>query len=351
MFAGGTPPDAMQVNNDAVPDFAGRGLLYPLDPLVARDRRDISDYHQFALRIYRYGGKQFCLPEILNMTLSFANKSAFDERGLKLPSADWKDSGWTVETALELGRALTRRGEGGTQPRYGAFTADSISRWFPFLWAFGGKVMDDDFEPKKLTFDAPEAVQTLEYLQNLIWRDRVVPAPDEIKGQTVPDLFRRGQIGIHFDLVSFINELYGVRDLEWRILPVPRGPAGRFNRMAGNGYGVGSQTRQINEAWEFVKHLTGPEAPDYAPDQIRSIPATKRKIANPRFLDFLPADGRKTVLDTLEYLRVQPLHAKWLQIDLQAIRPELAPVFLNTRSPRDGVKQVTEKAAAILAAN
>jgi hypothetical protein len=56
-------------------------------------------------------------------------------------------------------------------------------------------------------------------------------------------------------------------------------------------------------------------------------------------------------LDTLEYLRVQPLHAKWLQIDLQAIRPELAPVFLNTRSPRDGVKQVTEKAAAILAAN
>src|SRR4029079_18753593 len=38
MFAGGTPPDTMQVNNDAVPEFAGRGILRPLDPLVARDR-------------------------------------------------------------------------------------------------------------------------------------------------------------------------------------------------------------------------------------------------------------------------------------------------------------------------
>jgi multiple sugar transport system substrate-binding protein len=348
MFAGGTPPDAMQVNNDAVPDFAGRGLLRSLEPLVARDKRDMSDYHQFALRIYKYGGKQFCLPEILNMTLAFVNKSALDERGLKVPSTDWKDKTWTLEAALDLGKALTKRGDPGSPIRWGAYTAESISRWFPFLWAFGGKVMDDDFEPKKLTFDSTESVQTLEYLQNLIWRDRVVPTPDEIKGQTVPDLFRRGQIGIQYDLVSFINELYGVRDLEWRILPVPRGPAGRFNRMAGNGYGVGSQTKNVNEAWEFVKHLTGPEAPDYSPDQIRSIPATKKKIANPKFLDFLPADGRKTILDTLEYLRVQPLHQKWLQIDLQAIRPELAPVFLNQRSPRDGVKQVIAKAAAIL---
>ena len=350
MFAGGTPPDTMQVNNDAVPEFAGRSILRPLDPLVARDRRDITEYHQFALRIYRFAGKQFCLPENLNMTMSFVNKTALDERGLQLPPSDYKDRGWTVESVLEIGRALTRRAETGAPARYGAYTSDAISRWFPFLWAHGGRVFDDDFEPKTLSFDSPQTVQTLEYLQGLIWRDRVVPAAEEIKGQNVVDLFKRGQIGVHFDLVSFVNELYAVRDLEWRILPVPRGPAGRFNRMAGGGYGVGSQTKQVNEAWEFVKHITGPEAPDYAPDQIRSIPSTKRKIANPRFLDFLPADGRKTVLDTLEYLRVQPLHARWLRIDLQAIRPELAPVFLNARSPRDGVKQVTERATAILAA-
>ncbi|MGH2353241.1 MAG: hypothetical protein ACRDI2_11595 [Chloroflexota bacterium] len=48
---------------------------------------------------------------------------------------------------------------------------------------------------------------------------------------------------------------------------------------------------------------------------------------------------------------VQPLHPKWHAIDTQALRPELRPVFQNTRSPQEGVKLVTEKAKAILASS
>ena len=60
---------------------------------------------------------------------------------------------------------------------------------------------------------------------------------------------------------------------------LPRGPAGRFNRMAGAGLGVGTQTKYADESWEFVKHITGPEAPDYAPDEIAEIALRLRQDA------------------------------------------------------------------------
>ncbi len=63
----------------------------------------------------------------------------------------------------------------------------------------------------------------------------------------------------------------------------------------------------------------------------------------------LPGKGKQVILDTLEYARLQPLHERWKKIDDTVIRPELKPVFLNERSPREGVKIVTDKAQAILA--
>ena len=50
-----------------------------------------------------------------------------------------------------------------------------------------------------------------------------------------------------------MNTVYqSIREFEWQIVPLPRGPAGRFNRMAGAGLGVGTQTKYVDESWEFV---------------------------------------------------------------------------------------------------
>ncbi|MER3486670.1 MAG: hypothetical protein C4345_12580, partial [Chloroflexota bacterium] len=84
----------------------------------------------------------------------------------------------------------------------------------------------------------------------------------ETTGQNSPsNLFRRGQLGVYLEVMSFNTVLQAVREFEWQIFPVPRGPAGRFNRMAGAGIGISTQTKYVNESWEFIKFLTGPEAP------------------------------------------------------------------------------------------
>jgi multiple sugar transport system substrate-binding protein len=348
MFAAGVSPDMMAANNDVVPDYAGRGMFVVLDGLMKRDNRAVQEYHPFPVRIYQYEGKQYLLPDSLNMTVIFVNKSLFEERGITLPATDFRSPEWTFDDVVQVGRSLTRRDS--DRPVWGFYVSDWIGRWFPFLWGFGANVMDDMWAPKRWTFDSQQSVDTLQYLQDLVWKHRVMGSLTETTGQNSPsNLFQRGQLGVYLEVMSFNTVLQPVREFEWQIVPVPRGPAGRFNRMAGAGIGVSTQTKYINESWEFIKFLTGPEAPT-RPGAVPYLAPHKGKMNSPEFLNALPGKSKQVIIDTLEYARIQPLHPKWKRIDDEAIRPELRPVFLNERSPREGVAIVTAKAKAILEA-
>jgi multiple sugar transport system substrate-binding protein len=347
MFAGNSAPDMMAANNDAVPDFVKPGMFVVLDPLMRRDNRDIKEYHPFAIRIYQWQGKQYLLPDSLNMTVMFVNKTLFNERGLKLPAEDFRSTAWTFDDLVQQAKLLTRKQ--GDRPVWGYFQSDWIGRWFPFLWGFGGQPMDDMWAPKKWTFDTQQSMDTLQYLQDLVWKHGVMPNLTESVGQNSwSNLFLRGQLAMGLEVMSQNTLFQNVRDFEWQIVPVPRGTAGRFNRMAGAGLGISTQSRHQDESWEFVKFLTGPEAPTHS-GAVSYLSPHKAKMNSPQFMDALPGKGKQVILDTLEYARLQPLHEKWRQIDSEAIRPELRPVFMNERAPRQGVKIVSEKALGILA--
>ena len=348
MFAGNAAPDMMAANNDVVPDYAGRGMFVVLDPLMRRDNRDVREYHPFPIRIYQWQGKQYLLPDSLNMTVLFVNVTLFNERALKLPPTDFRSREWTFDDVVDLGKRLTRRE--GDRVVWGFYHSDWIGRWFPFLWGFGANAMDDMWAPKKWTFDSQQSIDTLQYLQDLVWKHRIMGNLTETVGQnSASNLFQRGQLAMNLEVMSQNTVFQRISEFEWQIFPLPRGPAGRFNRMAGAGLGIGTQTKYQNESWEFVKFLTGPEAPTRA-GAVSYLSPHKGKMHSPEFLNLLPGRGKQVIVDTLEYARIQPLHEKWKRIDDEVLRPELRPVFMNERAPREGVKLVTDKARAILEA-
>ncbi|HET7768501.1 MAG TPA: sugar ABC transporter substrate-binding protein [Chloroflexota bacterium] len=348
MFAGNAAPDMMAANNDVVPDFVKPRMFLELDALMRRDNRDIKEYHPFPIRIYQWQGKQYLLPDSLNMTVMFVNKTLFDAQGQKLPPVDFKSTQWTFDDMLEAGKRLTRKQ--GDRPVWGFYTSDWIGRWFPFLWGLGGQPMDDMWAPKKWTFDSQPSVDAVQYLQDLIWKHGIQGNMIETTGQnSFANLFQRGQLAMGLEVMSQNTLFQKITEFEWQIYPVPRGPSGRFNRMAGAGLGVSTQTKYPNESWEFVKFLTGPDAPTRS-GAVSYLAPHRGKMSDPQFMNLLPGKGKQVILDTLEYARLQPLHEKWRQIDNEAIRPELKPVFLNERAPRQGVKIVSEKALGILAA-
>jgi len=111
-IVGGTPPDVLPVGLYAK-DWVGRGVVRPLDDLIARDRDGpygihLEDFYEASLEAVTFEGQIYALPDwAISFTLYY-NKDILvqaglvDESGEARPPATWEE--W-----FEQNRALTRR--------------------------------------------------------------------------------------------------------------------------------------------------------------------------------------------------------------------------------------------------
>jgi multiple sugar transport system substrate-binding protein len=81
-FSAGDPPDVAVMHQHRLPDFAGRGLLMPLDQALADAGVDFSDYTQPAQDAATYDGEVFGVPFDLHASLWHVNTDIFAEAGL-----------------------------------------------------------------------------------------------------------------------------------------------------------------------------------------------------------------------------------------------------------------------------
>ena len=81
-FAAGDPPDVAVMHQHRLPDFAGRGLLMPLDQALADAGVDFSDYTQPAQDAATSEGEVFGVPFDLHASLWHVNVDLLEEAGL-----------------------------------------------------------------------------------------------------------------------------------------------------------------------------------------------------------------------------------------------------------------------------
>jgi multiple sugar transport system substrate-binding protein len=81
-FSAGDPPDVAVMHQHRLPDFAGRGLLMPLDQALADAGVDFSDYTQPAQDAATYEGQIFGVPFDIHASLWHVNADLFAEAGL-----------------------------------------------------------------------------------------------------------------------------------------------------------------------------------------------------------------------------------------------------------------------------
>jgi multiple sugar transport system substrate-binding protein len=347
MTAAGTPPDVLWVNNDQVAQFASQDLVQALESFINRDKRDLGAYYPFGLRVYQFQGKQVCIPESLNPMGIFINRTLFEQAGVPLPTRSFRDSAWTADDLLEAAKKLTRSTQAGKQ--FGFMVDNWIGRWFPFLWGNGGDAFDDANNPKRFTFVSPQTEQTLQWLVDLKTRHQVSPQPAELQGTSMATLFAEGRLAMRLDGIWVMPELDQVEGLKWDVVPVTRGPAGRFTRMAGAGLGLHPGSKNKETAWAFVKFLSGPEAPPLTRDITVKIPPVKAAAESARFMDWLPAETKKLWLEAHEYSKIQAHHLKWQDVmEGDGARKFYTEALNGERPVKDALEQVKTHAQAHL---
>lgn len=149
--------DLAMADDPWMPEFCEAGLFANLTELgYAAD----SDFVKASLDIgkYPYGeGDIYALPFAGNVQLLFYNKQVLDDAGFSVPES-WED-------VLAVAKAVNGKdGKVGYVIR-GQQGNPIVSDYLPILWAYGGDVLDDNWN---ITIDSKEAKDALKLYMDLL---------------------------------------------------------------------------------------------------------------------------------------------------------------------------------------
>lgn len=147
----------------------------------------------------------------------FYNNDIIEEVGAEDPYELYKEDNWTWETAEEIFAEVTRDTEGDGE------TDQWALRFFrPFSWARanGAQVTRTNEDGEVVfSFDQPEAIETLEQLQQ--WVDDGYVAQDAEYG--FHDSWPMGEVAFYVHYVGASQDFMDMED-EFTMIPLPKGP-------------------------------------------------------------------------------------------------------------------------------
>lgn len=296
-IAGGAAPDVFAMDGPLFPDYQSRGVLLDLKPFIDRDAYDLTQLADQGVADFTTAdGGQYGLPRDLNTVVLYYNKAMFDAAGVAYP-----DDTWDWAKLVEVGKQLTKDVDAdGTVDQWGFYTetTDMENFWLSAVWQNGGDVMAPDGQTTVL--DTPEAAGGIQFLQDLIWKDKVMAEP-ALFAET-GDAFEQGKAAMESN-GSWLVPTHEAAGIDFGVAPLPQGPAGRFTSVNPTGAVVYEGTKAPDAAWEFVKYLASPPAQEQLMLLKASIPVSKEVLAGPYATSF---EGAQVFADSLAYAKLKP---------------------------------------------
>ncbi len=296
-LGGGAVPDVFAMDGPLGPDYAGRDVLLDLTPYIQAENYPLTSLADLAVKDFTSAdGKQFGLPRDLNVIALFYNKKMFDAAKLPYP-----DDTWDWAKLVEVGKQLTIDKNGDGKPdQWGLYTetTDMENYWSSLVWQNGGDIIAPD--GKSTVLDTPEASGGIQFLSDLIWKEKVVPDP-ALFAET-GDAFEQGKAAMEIN-GSWLVATDEAAGLDFGIAPLPKGPAGRATSINPTGAVIYKNTKSPDAAWAFVKYLASPVAQEKIMSLKASLPANKEVLAGPFASSF---DGAAVLAGALAYAHLKP---------------------------------------------
>ena len=237
-------------------DQDGLPLVLNLEPLLESDPSfSLDDFYPAFLDRFRIEGALHGLPSEANLEVLWYNRALFDAAGAAYPQP-----GWTPEQFLETAIALTT-GE-GQKKQYGFLPLMGEEWTFNYFAAqMGADEFDSATYPPRPLFDSPDMIRAVRWYTDLTLRHGVMPklspnAYDDRGGWAVYALILNGRAAMWTGMTSSRGS-YGYDPENFRVSPLPLGPAGVYHPPYMNGYYISAGAQHPEACWEWIKFLTG----------------------------------------------------------------------------------------------
>jgi multiple sugar transport system substrate-binding protein len=310
-FAAGDPPDVFVLNFRRFGQLAAKGVLAELGPaLTATGQWREADFYEPAVEAFRYEGKLLCLPQNVSSLVVYYNRALFRAANVALPAADWTVGDFMM-AALNL-RRRAKDANGGSV--WGVGVEPSLIRLAPFIWTYGGSLVDDTQRPTRITLDQPAALQLFKALRG----GRMAPTLASYKSEDHEARFARGDMGMLLQSRRLTATLRQTPGLDWDVAPFPRArePVGVLHA---DGYCQAAAARDPVAARRFIEFALSEEGQAVLTRSGRLVPARESVAESPVFLDpTQPPASARIFLDAIPRLRRTPNTATWHEVESRA---------------------------------
>lgn len=302
-FAAGNPPDVFLVNYREFAQFAARGALEPVGPLLERRGLDLGRYYRPPVEAFTYDGALQCMPQNISSLVVYYNRALFERAGVPEPPDRW---GW--QDLRHTARAMTRGDVDGLG------VEPNVIRLAPFVWSNGGEVVDDTHRPTTFTLDEPRAREAVGFVVGLV-RDGVVPTAEEVAAADLETRFETGKLAMLLSSRVDTPRFREVAGLRWDVAPLPVAdePA---NILHSDAYCMSAEPENAQLAADFIAFAAGRQGQTLAALGGRTVPSLRSVARSPAFLDPTQEPRRAKVwLDAVPHLRRTPVWPTWPEIE------------------------------------
>lgn len=345
-ISAGNAPDIIVNDINSVANRAENGQVEDITDYVVKDNLEETLFPEL-FETVKYDDKIYGLPFVTDTRLLFYNKRMFADAGLDTnsPPTTWEE---LEEYAIKLDKVENDRYvEVGFYPLWGSFGADA---WM--LNADEGVGYYDDQEQPRV--DSERKVEALQWLSD--YRERIggdaVNMFESEFGSQQANPFISEKVAMYVDVATFYTQLrdYG-EDLDYGVVEIPEIESGSGHYSVGGGFVVEipKGSKHIEEAYDFIKYLSGYDAQKYWAiknfDNVANIQASMDAGKD----DELDEKGKEVYNYAVENLKVTKLSPLpiWATDTNNLVNPNIDAVLLEGRNAQEELQKAQKKLEGI----
>ncbi|MDY5584423.1 MAG: sugar ABC transporter substrate-binding protein [Arcanobacterium sp.] len=232
--------DVYWVNSSNFALYADAGNLLDISETLGTDH---DEWQQSVVDLYTYKGKLWGVPQIWDSIALFYNKDQVSAAGVDPTNLTWAANGGDGDTFIEAAKKLTldANGKNATEADFDAANiktyafnaqADLQAIYLDFMAQNGTPLQTED---GALNLDTPEAVESFQYLVDLINTHKVSPSAAEtnVNGELAQEMFMRGEMALFQSGPYSLKTIAEKSNINWGIAPMVAGPEGRVSVVHG----------------------------------------------------------------------------------------------------------------------
>ncbi len=335
-------------------EWAFQGHLEPLDGYIENSPMenpylDMDDFIEAYLLDSAYEGTQYGFPVYGESTFLYFRKDIFSQYGIDQPETmeEIALAAQKIDEKCQDIYPITFRGREGVHIVYA---------WSSFLWAFGGRWLDEKGE---LDLDSPEAVQAARFFTDLL-RKYGPPGSKSFGWEENRDLFLKGKAAMSIDATvnGAFNENPKFSKVVGKVGYIPTPKYSKAHIQGGQASLVTHQlyinrySQNKDAAFQFISWATSQNL------QMRSIEIepncgmTSRSVINSTRFSKAFGAFKESLLASLKngnskYLPIIPEAG----IIFQKVGKALTEVLIGTKEGEDALKKVNQEINEIIRKN